>query len=184
MRPRLFCYESFCSLSSTGVRHHPAWESLENSSQNSSRENLGWRAPVALPILAFRSAKKVTSYPDSILPCGNLLRGAGRVVGASGASKPRRLFRECPDFIPRFDSAVESLTVSAERLGWWYRNARGSYSAVCKRNIPMQGDVAPKATVCSCRKLSTKIALRGCSLFALPSKGNLYPFSLKVFEDS
>ena len=72
------------------------------------------------------------------------------MVGASGAPNPRHSFREYPNFIPRFDSAVESLTFSAERLGWWYRNARGSYFAVCKRNIPMQSDVAPK--VWNCRK--------------------------------
>ena len=103
------------------------------------------------------------------------------MAGASGAPIPRFSFRELLIFIPRFHSAVESLTFSAERLGWRYRNARGSYTAVCTRDFPMQGDVAPKAKNCSCRKLSTKIALRGRVLFALPSKGDLFLFSLKVF---
>ena len=43
--------------------------------------------------------------------------------------------------------AIESLTSSAENLGWWYLNSRGSYSAVCWRDFPMQGDVAPKVGV-------------------------------------
>ena len=68
-------------------------------------------------------------------------------MGASGTSKPRRLFREYPNFIPRFHSAVEKHTFSAENLGWRYLNSRGSYSAVCKRDFPTQGDVAPKARI-------------------------------------
>ena len=46
----------------------------------------------------------------------------------------------------------------------------------------MQGDVAPKATVCSYRKLSTKkLPSVGRAVFALPTEGSLLFFSLKVF---
>ena len=36
-----------------------------------------------------------------------------------------------------------------EPIGWWHLAARGSYSAVCRRDFPMQGDVAPKVWNCS-----------------------------------
>ena len=38
-------------------------------------------------------------------------------------------------------------TFPSENLGWWYLNSCGSYSAVCRRNIPIQGDVAPMAWI-------------------------------------
>ena len=34
--------------------------------------------------------------------------------------------------------------LSAENLGWRYLNSCGSYSAVCRRNFPIQGDVTLK----------------------------------------
>ena len=34
-----------------------------------------------------------------------------------------------------------------EPVGWWYLTARGSYFAVCRRDFPTQGDVAPKAGI-------------------------------------
>ena len=36
------------------------------------------------------------------------------------------------------------LTFSAEDLGWRYLNPRGSYSAVCNRDFPIQADVTLK----------------------------------------
>ena len=68
---------------------------------------------------------------------------------------------------------------SAEDLGWWYLNPRESYTAVCRRNFPMQGDVAPMAGVGS--KTFMNQNNRGRTLFAHPRLDFLF-YSVKILE--
>ena len=67
---------------------------------------------------------------------------------------------------------------SAEDLGWRYLNPRGSYSAVCRRNFPMQADVAPK--VWNCIKTFMRIPSVGYALFA-HSRRVIFSFCHKSF---
>ena len=52
---------------------------------------------------------------------------------------------------------------SAEDLGWRYLNPRGSYSATCSRDFPIQGDVAPKVETESKTFMSKTIEGVQCS---------------------
>ena len=50
----------------------------------------------------------------------------------------RKLSSSHHDFLMPWKSYI------VEPIGWWHLAARGSYSAVCRRDFPMQGDVTLK----------------------------------------
>ena len=72
-------------------------------------------------------------------------------------------------FKPRFSYTVEKLHCGADRVV--VPSGSRQYLSVCRRDFPIQGDVAPKARIGS--KTFMRIPSVGSVLFALPTEGIL-----------
>ena len=100
------------------------------------------------------------------------------VKGTCGAAwnslfVPRKLSSSHHDFLIPWKSYI------VEPIGWWYLAACGSYSDVCRRDFPMQGDVAPKVWNCSKTFMSKTTEGARCSH---PLGRKPIPFVIKVLE--
>ena len=85
------------------------------------------------------------SNHDFLLPRESHSFGRGfRVAGTCGAAEPRLLYRESFQLQTTRCLYREKVTFSIEDLGWRYLNPRGSNSAVCRRDFPIQADVTVK----------------------------------------
>ena len=93
------------------------------------------------------TAKNRTSHLDFIIPRKNLLCGAGRVAGTLRCG-------ETSSFVPQNAELHTPISLYRGKTYFFGREFRVAvpkfsrqYHSVCKRDFPMQGDVAPKARI-------------------------------------
>ena len=104
-----------------------------------------------------------------LLSAKMLLFGADRVVGTCGAAwnslfVPRKLLSSHHDvIIPR------EVTLIGRGFRVAVPKSSRQYLSVCRRDFPIQGDVAPK--VWNCSKTFMRIPSVGSVLFVLPTEG-------------